>query len=278
MRYELLQLKQFFPVLEQESGEPLVSMYLPDNLTEMGRKDERHPCLIVCPGGGYEFCSQREAEPIAFHFLPEGFNVFVLWYSVAPYRYPAQLREVAALIELIHQNAADWHCDTDRVALMGFSAGGHLAAQYATSYDAPAVRAAIPNSKPVQASILGYPVITADPTWAHRDSITALTGKAVLSSEEIRLFSCEKHVGRSTPPTFLWHTAEDTCVPVMNSLLYAQALAAQHIPFEFHVFPQGEHGLSTSDRQTIHNAGDVHKRDHLWLDCARSWLGITLKV
>ena len=112
MKYELLHLKQFFPNLGTQSGDPLVKVYLPDNLTEMGRGDERRPCLIVCPGGAYEFCSQREAEPIAFHFLPEGFNVFVLLYSVAPHHYPAQQCEVAALIELINQNADIWHCDT----------------------------------------------------------------------------------------------------------------------------------------------------------------------
>ena len=221
--------------------------------------------------------SQREAEPIAFHFLPEGFNVFVLLYSVAPHHYPAQQCEAAALIELINQNADIWHCDTGRIVLMGFSAGGHLAAQYATSYDSSTIRTVIPNSKPVQATVLGYPVITADPKWTHQISMTALTGKAHCSSEDLYLFSCEKHVRADTPPTFLWHTAEDECVPVMNSLLYSQALAANHVPFELHVFPQGEHGLSTSDRQTIHNAGEVHQYDHIWLDCVKSWLNVTLK-
>ena len=177
----------------------------------------------------------------------------------------------------INQNADIWHCDTGRIVLMGFSAGGHLTAQYATSYDSSTIRTVIPNSKPVQATVLGYPVITADPKWTHQISMTALTGKAHCSPEDLYLFSCEKHVRADTPPTFLWHTAEDECVPVMNSLLYAQALAANHVPFELHVFPQGEHGLSTSDRQTIHNAGEVHQYDHIWLDCVKSWLNITLK-
>lgn len=277
MKYELLHLKQFFPNLGTQSGDPLVKVYLPDNLTEMGRGDERHPCLIVCPGGAYEFCSQREAEPIAFHFLPEGFNVFVLLYSVTPHRYPAQLCEVAALIELINQNADAWHCDTNQIVLMGFSAGGHLAAQYTALYDFAAIRAVIPDSKPVHATILCYPVITADPKWTHQISMTALTGKDHCSADELSLLSCENHVRADTPPTFLWHTAEDTCVPVMNSLLYAQALAANRIPFELHVFPQGEHGLSTSDKQTIHHAGAVHQYDHVWLDCVKNWLNITLK-
>lgn len=278
MKYELLHLTQFFPSLRQHGGEPLVGIYLPDNLTEMGREDERRPCLIICPGGGYTDCSQREAEPVAFYFLPEGFNVFVLRYSVAPHRYPTQMCQIAALIELINQNAAPWHCDTNRIALMGFSAGGHLTAQYATSYASPAVRAVIPDSKPVHAAVLGYPVITAEPGWTHPGSMAALTGKTALSAEEIRLFSCEKHVDADTPPTFLWHTAEDTGVSVMNSLLYAQALAEHHVPFEFHVFAQGGHGLSTCDRQTAQKVEALHKRDHLWLDCVKTWLELTLKL
>lgn len=277
MKYELLNLKHLFPELGEESGDPVVGIYLPDNLTEMGRDQERHPCLIVCPGGAYEFCSQREAEPIAFQFLPEGFNVFVLLYSVSPYRYPAQLREVAALIELINQNATAWCCDPTRIVLMGFSAGGHLAAQYATSYDSTAIRKVIPCSKPVSAIVLGYPVITADLRWTHRISMTALTGDERCSQEKIQLLSCEKQVRTDTPPTFLWHTAEDPCVSVMNSLLFARALAEKHIPFELHIFPQGEHGLSTSDRQTICDVNATHKHDRIWLDCVKEWLDITLK-
>lgn len=107
--------------------------------------------------------------------------------------------------------------------------------------------------------------------------MTVLTRKDQCSSDELYLFSCEKHVRADKPPTFLWHTTEDECVPVKNSLIYAQALAANHIPFEFHVFPQGGDGLSTSDRQTIHYAGVVHKYDHIWLDCVKNWLNVTLK-
>lgn len=95
MQYHNYCLKDSFPELGQSGCNATVTAYLPDNLTEMGRDAEVHPCLVVCPGGGYEFCSQREAEPIALQFLSEGFNVFILNYSVAPHRYPTQLREVA---------------------------------------------------------------------------------------------------------------------------------------------------------------------------------------
>lgn len=272
MSYEIIHLKDRFPVLGQGGRDPTVAVYLPDNLSEMQREDEKHPCLIVCPGGSYEFCSQRESEPVALHFLPEGFNVFVLTYSVSPHRYPAQLREVAGLMELLHENAERWHCDVSRVAIMGFSAGGHLAAHYSTSHSSPAVRAAFPDSKPVQASILCYPVITADPAWAHPGSFDALTGKPARTAEELELLSCDRQVQSDTPPAFLWHTAADELVPVMNSLLYAQAMARQGVPFELHIYPYGEHGLSTSDRITIDAPGPVHAYDHVWLADAKKWL------
>lgn len=149
MFYQVMHLKKFFPQLGTESIDPTVTAYLPDNLVEMRRQNQKHPCLLICPGGGYAMCSQREADPIAYHFLPEGYNVFVLNYSVAPSRFPTQLREVAAAMELIYRYAEEWHCDSTRVEIMGFSAGGHLAAQYSTCFDWPEVREAFPDSKPV---------------------------------------------------------------------------------------------------------------------------------
>ena len=131
MRYERIHLKDSFPFLGEEGCDPTVELYLPYNMKEMGREKQKRPCLIVCPGGGYEMCSEREAEPIALHFLPEGFNVFVLTYSVAPHRFPTQLLEVAALMELIYAHEEEWNCDRTKVGIMGFSAGGHLALLFA---------------------------------------------------------------------------------------------------------------------------------------------------
>lgn len=277
MLHQVFYLREFFPALAQADSQATVTAYLPDNLTEMGRGSVRRPCLVICPGGAYQDCSQREAEPVALHFLPEGFHVFVLNYSTAPHRYPAQLREVAGCLELIHRNAAAWHCDDSRVALLGFSAGGHLAAHYATSYDCAEVRAVFPDSRPVQASVLCYPVITADPMWAHRGSISALTGKQTHTAEEIIKFSCDRQVRPDTPPAFLWHTAADSAVPVTNSLLYAQALAANQIPFELHVYPFGDHGLATCDAQTLDQPTAIHAYDHAWLSAAKKWLRLTLQ-
>ncbi len=272
MKCEILHLKDYYPFLGEDNCDPTVEMYLPFNLTEMGRENDKRPCMIVCPGGAYAFCSQREAEPIALQFLPQGYNVFTITYSVNPHRFPTQLREVAALMELIYKNADAWNCDTEKIAIIGFSAGGHLAAHYSTMFDCKEVREVFPESKSVNASVLCYPVITADPSHAEMGSIHNLVGKTDISPEETEYFSCDKNVKDATPPAFIWHTAEDGLVPVMNSMLYAEALSAHKVPFELHIYPYGAHGLSTGDAQTN---GDMNEKiEHMgnWLTSLEKWL------
>lgn len=269
-------LKDRFPFLGEDGKNPNVTLYLPDPLTEMGRDDWKRPCLVICPGGGYAMCSQREAEPIALHFLPEGYNVFIVSYSVAPNRFPTQLREVAAVMELIHENADEWHCDANRIAILGFSAGGHLAAHYSTCYDIPEVRAVFPESKPVQASVLCYPVITADSTVAHLGSFQNLLGAETLTPEQEEKFSCDKQVTEHTPPAFLWHTAADNLVPVVNTLRYAEALSRYGIPFAVRIYPAGWHGLATVDGVTNDSLPPDIAIAHSWLQDARLWLKTVL--
>ena len=272
MKCEVLHLKDYYPFLGEDNCDPTVEMYLPFNLTEMGRQNDKRPCMIVSPGGGYAFCSQREAEPIALQFLPQGYNVFTITYSVNPHRFPTQLREVAALMELIYKNADAWNCDTSKIAIIGFSAGGHLAAHYSTMFDCKEVREVFPESKSVNASVLCYPVITADPKYAHMGSIHNLVGKTDISPEETEYFSCEKNVKDTTPPAFIWHTSEDTCVHVMNSLLYAGTLSAHKVPFELHIYPYGAHGLSTGDAQTNGNMNEKIEHVGNWLTSLEKWL------
>ena len=272
MKCEVLHLKDYYPFLGEDNCDPTVEMYLPFNLTEMGRQNDKRPCMIVCPGGAYAFCSQREAEPIALQFLPQGYNVFTITYSVNPHRFPTQLREVAALMELIYKNADAWNCDTSKIAIIGFSAGGHLAAHYSTMFDCKEVRDVFPESKSVNASVLCYPVITADPSHAEKGSIHNLVGKTDISPEETEYFSCEKNVKDTTPPAFIWHTSEDTCVHVMNSLLYAGALSAHKVPFELHIYPYGAHGLSTGDAQTNGNMNEKIEHVGNWLTSLEKWL------
>ena len=283
MLHKTIRLVEIFPPLGQNDCDPTLTLYLPENVEQLARpgslenpcwQERKRPCLLVCPGGGYRHVSRREGEPIAFHFLPQGYNVFVLEYSVAPNRFPTQLREVAAAMELIYQNAEQWRCDTDKIAIIGFSAGGHLAAHYSNAYNWAEVREMFPESKPVNASLLCYPVITAVPGHAHFGSFQNLLGIETVTDAQKRFF-CENMVSSQTPPTFLWHTRRDQTVPVMNTLLYAQALAENDVPFAVHIYPEGWHGLATVDSVTNGELSPAvaHAKD--WLDAATKWLSFT---
>ena len=271
---EKIELKKHFTFLGENGNNPTLDIYLPYNMVEMNRQNQKRPCLLVLPGGGYGMCSERESEPIAIHFLPEGFNVFVLTYSVAPNRFPTQIIEVAAAMEVIHENAEKWNCDVNRIAVMGFSAGGHLAAHYSTMYDCKEVRGVFKDSKRPDASVLCYPVITSDFTTTHQGSFINLTGHNNLTPEEAEKLSCEKHVSATTPPAFIWHTAEDNVVPVENSIIYAKALAKYKIPFELHIFPFGGHGLSTCDKHTCDEVTNIINYNSAWLDDLKKWFNI----
>lgn len=271
MRHDILHLKDFYDFLGADGADPVLEIYLPYNMPEMGRENQKRPCMVICPGGAYRFCSEREAEAVALHFLPEGYNVFVLNYSTAPHRYPTQVREVAAAMELIHNHADQWNCDPKNIALMGFSAGGHLAASYCAKYNSAEVREVFPESKPVQASVLCYPVITADMKFTHRESMLNLIGHEP-SEEETAYHSCENHVSGQTPPTFLWHTASDPTVPVINSLFYAKALTEHHVPVELHIYPFGGHGLSTCDEHTCDDVSTDTAYAHQWIASLKKWL------
>ena len=265
-----LELKNYFDFLGEDDRNPSVDVYLPYD--SLDRQDYKRPCLVICPGGGYAFCSPREAEPIALKFLPEGFNVFVLWYSVAPYKFPTQIREVAALMELIHNNAKEWNCDTDKISIMGFSAGAHLAGHYSTMFDCEEVRELFPSSKAPKASILCYPVISAKEGKCHVGSFENLVGHYPLNDEEMKKFSLEYCVKDNTPPAFLWHTATDTCVPVYSSLAYANALSEHNISFELRIFPEGQHGVATCDSQTLDDYKRSYDYDKVWFKEASDWL------
>lgn len=273
MRCFEISLKEKYEFLGEDGRAPRLTCYLPYCLKEMGRENEKRPTMVVCPGGGYGMCSEREAEPIALKFLNLGFNVFVLYYSVAPNRYPVQLREVAAVFEEIYKNADEWNCDTNKIGIIGFSAGGHLAANYCNAYNCGVVREVFPDSKKPNFSVLCYPVISTDESFAHKGSFVNLLG-AYPEGDDVDKFSCDKLVTFDTPPTFIWHTAEDQAVPVKNSLCYAAALADNNVPFSLHIYPYGEHGLSTCDILT-NNAEKLTPQKLLaqtWIEDLRKWM------
>ena len=271
---EVVHLKDHYPFLGENGCDPTLTIYIPTCHFDRGLPDRIRPAILICPGGGYHFVSRREAEPVGLKFLNDGYNIFILKYSVKPSTFPTAIREVAAAMELIHKNAENWLTDVTRIAIMGFSAGGHLACHYSNCYNIPEVREVFPDSKPVQAAILSYPVITADPKYRHSGSFINLSGHEQITEEDIEKFSLENRVTENTPPTFLWHTRTDQLVPVMNSLLYAQALADAGVPFAVHIYPKGGHGLSTADHVTNDSlgVGSPHAAD--WIDAAKKWLSI----
>ncbi|MBI9051892.1 MAG: alpha/beta hydrolase [Anaerolineaceae bacterium] len=232
--------------------------------------------VLILPGGSYEFTSPREAEPVALQYTAAGYNAFVLEYSVAPNRFPQALQDTCRALTMIRQHAADWHTDADKIAVCGFSAGGHLAASHAVFWNRPELfSTAGLNNKSVKpnALILAYPVITSG-EFRHDGSIQNLLG-ADVSPEMLEMISLENQVSACTPPTFIWHTFEDEGVPLENSLLYASALRKHNIPFELHIYPQGSHGLSLASKETANEMHIANSHIATWLELSIEWLKLT---
>ncbi|MBR5267665.1 MAG: prolyl oligopeptidase family serine peptidase, partial [Lachnospiraceae bacterium] len=124
---------------------------------------------------------------------------------------------------------------------------------------------------PVHATVLSYPVITADMSFTHQGSILNLLGHEP-SAEEVLYHSCEQNVSTTTPPAFIWHTASDASVPVANSLVYASALTKHQVPVELHIYPFGRHGLSTADEQTCDDINNDMIYDQMWMSQLKRWL------
>ena len=241
-----------------------------------GLRNLKKAAVLVLPGGGYRLTTDRTAEPVAKTFFGAGFNAFVLRYSVkeeaANY---APLLDAAAAVKFIRDNADRYNIDKDKIILCGFSAGGHLAASLATLWKLDIVAQTLgcegsyvkPNGM-----ILCYPVITGDKAYIHKDSFRALTGKANPSEEECAKFSVEQHVDSNTCPAFIWHTSNDEPVPVENALYMCRALSAAKVPFEFHVFPFGPHGVSLANAEVAENDGLVIPYVARWFDFAVRWI------
>ena len=250
-----------------------LTVYGRDNSPEID-SERRYPAVLICPGGGYEFTSDREAEPVALAFLNRGYTTAVLRYSVVPIRYPAQLIEVAAAMMLLRRRK-DWYIDTEKIAVCGFSAGGHLAASLGVFWNDPVItdelRPGEHENRP-DAMILSYPVISAGPN-AHRGSFNNLLGKNPDPALLPKL-SLENAVSQETVPAFIWHTADDKTVPVENAFLMAAALKKASVPFELHIYQNGVHGLSLCDSSTA--APDAHAfvnpHTATWLGLADEWL------
>lgn len=221
-----------------------LTCYLTENSPEYANLDVR-PAILVIPGGGYHMCSDREAEPIALAFSAAGFHAFVLRYTLHAVKpWPAPLADYEQAMETILSHAAEWGVDRDRIAVVGFSAGGHLAA----------CAAAIAEHKPA-AAILGYAVLTEKTA---RQCVEGLPAPVDL-------------VDGRTAPCFLFATRTDNVVPIGNTLAFEKKLEEYGISFESHIYSFGPHGFGTGGK--IYNKPPLSRRAATWITDSIEWLG-----
>lgn len=233
-------------VLNQERNVSLTAYIQPVG-GEFGQI-ERRPAVLVIPGGGYHFCSAREAEPVAFAYLKAGYQAFILRYSLNEQSvWPNPLDDYEQAMALIRQNAGRWHVAEDRIAVVGFSAGGHLAACAAT----------MSKHRP-NAAILGYPVIDGDCVREYQRTAPDVVA----------------HVDENTCPCFVFATRTDNLVPAANAIHLIDALYRKEVAFESHIYSNGPHGLSTGDASIEGNPFcDRYAR---WVEDSIAWLADVL--
>jgi acetyl esterase/lipase len=223
--------------------------------------------VVICPGGGYgHLADTYEGVDVARWFNSIGVAGVVLKYRLAPrYRHPAPLQDVQRALRLVRHHAKEWGIDPGRVGILGFSAGGHLAATASTHFDDGDPKAddsvERSSSRP-NFSILVYAVITLTDPSTHGGSRNNLLGKSP-DPKLIEELSNEKRVTERTPPAFLVHTSEDTAVPPENSVLYYLACRKARVPVEMHIFEKGRHGLGMGKRGTPFSQ---------WPELCEAWL------
>ncbi len=264
---------------------------------------KKRPAILICPGGAYITCSDREAEPVALRFAAMGYHVFVLRYSTynngAPGMpplvgemvvnqnsiYPAPMRDIGKAFLTIRAHADEWLVDTEKIALCGFSAGAHNCAMYSVYWQEPVICEFFgedPSAFKPAASILCYGISdyrllfgALSDRFAHllRDaSQVAYLGTKSPTNELLDIVSPALHVTRMAPPAFLWATSADSLVPAENTTRMATAMAHAGVPFEVHIFEQGQHGLSLADQSTAGSLFEIDADAAQWIGLAEAWL------
>jgi len=264
---------QTAPIVLWENGAPnavgkepqdisSITPYLPSKEIATGA------AVLVLPGGGYSHLSEvKEGSDVAKWLNSLGVTAFVLKYRLGMrYHQPNQLLDAARAMRTVRARAKDWSVDPKRIAILGFSAGGHLASTLGTHFDAgkPDANDEIErmSSRP-DLMILIYPVITMG-ELTHKGSKLNLLAENP-TPELIKLYSNELQVTKDTPPTFLVHTMTDSAVPVENSMMFASALRKANVPVEFHLYEQGPHGFGLAPANPILAS---------WAERCADWLGI----
>lgn len=264
MRYEVFNLRK-----EPINGfMPTLTAYIIDDCRDASTPRKR-PAVLICPGGAYAGCSPREGEPIALQYMAAGYHAFVLDYAVAPANhYPEPQNNAFDAIRLIRARSGDWGIDPDKIVVMGFSAGGHLAASVATLWDEKPFKTQDKSNRP-NAVLLGYPVISSKAEITHEDSIINLCGNDKVLRQHMSL---EDRVTDKMPPCFIWHTFTDQAVSVENSILFAQAMVKAGVPCEMHIYPHGVHGLALANSLTAVDGYYIDELAGSWFSLSLAWL------
>lgn len=278
--------------------------YLLDNPATFNVDRER-PAVIVCPGGAYLVTSEREEEQVALRFAAQGYHAFVLRYTTRFRRdefdisnlpdspqgieepiLPQPLYDLAKAMLIIRENAQEWHVDPNKIAICGFSAGGHLAASLGVHWHDEMLQEKFGTDSELfqpNALILGYAptdFTIQDGGNAPSDSYNnlrdlahrAMFGTAEPSLEQLERHSPANYVSSRTPPAFIWHTADDQIVDVRHALAFSSALAQHRVSFELYVFESGLHGLSLCDESTASNESQINPDCGVWVELAMRWL------
>jgi len=220
---------------------PTLTMYMPR------RTAGPLTAVVLAPGGGYvALAMNHEGRQVASYLNALGIATFILRYRLGPtYRHPIELGDMQRAVRTVRAHAAEWHIAPDRIGVMGFSAGGHLASTVSTHFDAGDAGAADvvdrESSRP-DFAILAYPVVSMTESWTHQGSRRSLLGDDA-DPQLAASLSNETQITAETPPTFLFHTNADTGVPAENSVAYYLALRKAGVDAEMHIFQNGPHGV-----------------------------------
>jgi len=224
---------------------PTLTAYLPEGTNATGA------AMVICPGGGYVWLAPHEGNDFALWLNQHGVTCFVLKYRLGSngYRHPAMLNDAARSVRWVRAHAPDFKLDPHRTGIMGSSAGGHLASTLLTHFDAGDANAADPidreSSRP-DLGVLCYPVISMG-KLTHQGSHDNLIGTNA-SADLVESLSNELQVSANTPPCFLWTLFDDTVVPMENTMMFAEAMQKNHVPFDLHVYDHGSHGIGLKDK------------------------------
>ena len=269
MILEKIDLYEYFRTERTEEIKGFLHAYRHGDMTEMPKR--RRPALLLFPGGSYLHVAERESEPPALWYFGKGFDVFILEYDTAPLHYPTQIVQAGMAMLYLRREGKALNLK-DKIAALGFSAGGHLCGCISFLWDDPALSDRFGNEcekiRP-DAAVLSYPVVTSDKEYiSHRGSFDNFCGDAVSPQK----YSLENKVRSSAPPCFLWANAEDACVPVENSLLLYEALISSGVSAEIHIFEKGGHGWSLCNEEVLKGITPAVKHARRWVQMSVEFL------